>query len=180
MIMAAEMREVFPYKFDKQCKKPQCGVPNQLMFGGYLGAAPTTVLTEALVKPYFQCPSDSVLFGYKDEKVGYTSYIMFSMDKKQAEAHTNDTKYYLRKGWSSTGEGKGRNRVGTDDPGAVVVHDAHAVAVNYSRSAGKNPIHPSNINTLHLDAHVQSNQDKDDQINTNTVWCYGPRYDAVK
>ena len=161
--------------FGTQCTKPQHGVPNQLLYGGYLGAVPTTTLTDAIVKPYFQCPSDTVLFGNGD-----TSYIMFSMSKEQAEKHSNDTMHYLRKGWSATGEGKGRNRVGTDDPGAVVVHDTHAVAVNYFKGAGKNPIHTSGINTMHLDGHVQTNQDSQDQINTSTVWCYGPRYDLTK
>ena len=152
-----------------------------MLFGGYLGAVPTSALTDAIVKPYFQCPSDSMLFGgastaniYK-----YQSYVYYEHDAALAASDNNDTKNYLHENWDSSKPGKARRRIGTDDSGRVIYADMHAVGMEYFCKS-KTPVHPGNINTLHLDGHVQSNADTTDQMNTNTVWCYAPRYDTTK
>ena len=167
--------------FDFNCTQKHHSKASQLLFGGYLGAVPTTALTEAMVKPYFQCPSDSLIFGgismaniYK-----YTSYMFYQHDATQAADDNNDTKNYLHENWDSSKPGKARRRVGTDDSGRVIYSDIHTYGVNYFAKS-YTPIHPGNFNTLHLDGHVQSNADTNDQKDTNTVWCYGPRYDTTK
>ncbi|MBO4618509.1 MAG: prepilin-type N-terminal cleavage/methylation domain-containing protein [Victivallales bacterium] len=174
------------YTFDTTsgCTNPQHSKASALMFGGYLGGAPIKTLTKELTRPYFQCPSDNVIFG-GDAGNGYSamSYLFWCHDEDNAASDNNDPYNYLHKEWDSSKPGKARNRVGRDDPGRVIWGDAHGRCIGYITGApgfyGR-PYHSGNLNTLHLDGHVQSNTDSNEQIGTGTIWCYGPKYDVTK
>jgi len=166
--------------FDNKCTNQTHGWPSLLMFGGYLAGIPTAPMTTALCKPYFQCPGDATLFG-KDQGNGlvYISYIYYDMTEEEAAGHSNDTKNYLHKNWDSTQPGKARFRMGRDDPGAVILADAHPVARGYF-GVPKLMHHPGSLNTLHMGGNVEINPDALEQTKTSTVWCYAPRYDMNK
>jgi prepilin-type N-terminal cleavage/methylation domain-containing protein len=165
---------------DTGCTNRTHGYPSALMFGGYLAGIPTTAMTAASAKPYFQCPGDASLYG-KTANTGiiYASYIFWNMTAEEAASHSNDPRNYLHKNWDSTQPGKSRFRMGTDDPGAVIIADAHPVARGYF-GAPKLMHHPGSLNTLHMGGNVEINPDPLDQTVTPTVWCYGPRYDLNK
>lgn len=157
-------------------------LPSMLMKNGYLGnVTDSAKLTNADTKPFFQCPSDSLIFGTAASTANtyynYFSYMYFSPNDTEAESMSNDNgTCYFRSGWSSSGKGKGRNRVGTHDGGRVIMGDFHVNAVKYCTGSATS-IHPKNVNTLHLDGHVQSNQDNE---NTSSVWPHLAIYDLTK
>jgi prepilin-type N-terminal cleavage/methylation domain-containing protein len=165
---------------DTGCTNLTHGYPNAMIFGGYLAGIPTSPMTVAMAKSYFQCPGDSSLFGKEAlTNLLYASYIFYNMTSEEAAAHSNDTYNYLHKNWDSTQPGKARFRMGKDDPGVVIIADAHPVARGYF-GAPKLMHHPGFLNTLHLGGNVEINSDPVDQTRLNTVWCYAPRYDLNK
>jgi len=168
---------------DVACTNRTHGYTNALMFGGYLAGIPTTALTAAAAKPYFQCPGDASLYG-KTANTGlvYSSYMFYNCSAAEIEENkvtSNDIYHYLRKNWSATGAGKGRFRMGADDPGAVIVADVHPVARKYF-GAPALMHHPGSFNTLHMGGNVEINPDPLDQTRTGTVWAYAPKYDMNK
>ena len=167
--------------WDYACTEKNHSKASQLLFGGYLAAASTTALTDEIVKQYFQCPSDSMLFGgiWTANAYKYSSYMYFTHDDTQAANDNNDPRHYLHENWDSSKPGKARRRMGTDDPGRVIYADVHAYGMAYFTGTNT-PIHPGKLNTAHLDGHVQSNSDATEQMIIPTVWCYAPRYDTSK
>jgi len=165
---------------DVGCTNRTHGYPNALIFGGYLAGIPTTALTAAAAKPYFQCPGDSALYGKQaNTNLLYASYMFYNCSAEEIEENkvtSNDVYHYLRKNWSASGAGKGRFRMGKDDPGAVIVADVHPVARKYF-GAPALMHHPGSFNTLHMGGNVTINSDPLDQTRTATVWAYAPRYD---
>ncbi len=168
---------------DIKCVRPFHSIPSQLMFEKYLGGAGSTALTADTARPFFRCPADTRLYGTASgSNYIYVSYIFLSHTMEEAANDSNDSANYLHEGRSATGQGKGRIRLGRDNPGNVIAHDAHARAVAYftSNAAPRLPLHPGGLNTLHLDGHAQSNRDGTSQINTTSIWAYGASYDAQK
>ena len=166
---------------DTGCTNRTHGYPNALMFGGYLAGIPTSAMTVATARPYFQCPGDAALYGSvaNNNGLAYASYMFYNLTAEEAAAVSNDTYHYFHKNWDSTQPGKGRFRMGADDPGAVIVADVHPVARKYF-GAPALMHHPGSFNTLHMGGNVEINPDPLDQTRLNTVWAYAPRYDMNK
>ena len=170
---------------------PRHSVPGLLIFGGYFGSEQKELMNNDVVQHYYQCPSDSFLFGTPyirgdKDKYNHTSYIFLHHTAAGFAAETNDTKNYLRVGWIATGAAKTRALVGSDDPGNVIQHDAHVVGIKYFLQISDvnqvSMIHPNTINTLHLGGHVKSNvADRTMQSkSTESIWCFGARFDETK
>ena len=149
--------------YDKKCNASQGmshGLPNMLIYGGFLGTAEDGAnnLADNPMPKFFQCPSDTHVFGrsYGNGNMVTVSYIMLHHSPDKAKADTS----YGSQGEPLTdadGNGVGRQLSGRDNPGAIIMHDTHARCSFITGVSGVNPtIHPNNINTLYLDGHVES------------------------
>jgi prepilin-type N-terminal cleavage/methylation domain-containing protein len=170
---------------------PRHSTPGLLIFGGYFGGEQKDLLENELVQHYYQCPSDTFLFGTPfirgdQAKYNHTSYIFLNHTAAGFAAETNDTKNYLRRDWDANGAAKTRALSGSDDPGNVIQHDAHVVGTKYFLKISDvnqvSMMHPNIINTLHLGGHVKSNTaDRAMQSkSTESIWCFGARFDESK
>jgi len=174
--------------FDSACTaRPQHSIVGLLVFGGYFGSVPTEVLTRESAAPFCQCPSDSTLFGTASgSNYTYSSYLYLAHSAGNIAKETNDPKHYLKIGRTADGTPKYRTLIGTDDPGNVIMHDAHILAIKNFTSAASvdavSPHHPNNVNTLHLGGHVKNNTaDTVTQKNAGqSVWCFGATFDEAK
>ncbi len=166
--------------FDIKCgiKAPQHTVPTMLVYGGYFSSDPGDKVVAEEVAPYYQCPSDNVLFG-SDCSSGvsqYTSYIMLYHGPDTMALETSDTKNYMRAGHTADGKFKTRVRVGTDNPGNVIMHDAHLRAVNYFIKVA-NSHHPNGVNFLYLGGHVKHIIVNATKQNEAIIWTWGAFFD---
>ena len=174
--------------FDSACaNQPQHSIVGMLAFGGYFGGVPTEAMTKESAAPFCRCPSDSSLFGTASGSAYmYTSYIYLEHSANNIATETNDPRHYLRVGRTSDGTPKYRTLVGTDDPGNVIMHDAHILAIKQFTGAASvdnvSAHHPNNINTLHLGGHVKSNvADTAAQKSAGgSVWCFGATFDELQ
>ena len=158
----------------------RCDVPNMLICGGYFGVtiAADKKLTNEIVKPYFGCPSDTILFGTGSSNDIGTSY--GTLRYTQAEAENTGSGGALV---DSNGKGIARLIIGRDNPEAFFCMDmvgplAHWYAYGQT---GNSPFHPNNVNVLHLGGHVSSiTSSTSEQAKLNGGWNSFPvKYENI-
>ena len=147
--------------FDSNCLGKNAtdhGVPNMLLFGGFLGSSPDRekALTRDDARSFFYCPSDANIADRVSGNYTTTSYMMLTHSPKEAEEETSCGNP-AHKIVDASGKGIGRQRIGRDNPNAFIMHDTHARCSFITGVSGVNPvIHPNNINALALGGHVTS------------------------
>ncbi len=149
--------------YDKKCNSSQGinhGLPNMLVYGGFLGTNPNgdEALGDQEIQKIFKCPSDSHVYGrsYGNGNMLTVSYLMLHHSPEAAKSETSKGSQGEAL-TDASGNGIGRQLVGRDNPGAIIMHDTHARCSFVTGVSGVNPvIHPNNINALHLGGHVES------------------------
>ena len=168
--------------YDVKCWDARHAVPNMLIFGGYFSQSFSDAkhtLTIGDVKPYFCCPSDTVLFdtgnGNPNKNISYNLLIHTA---EEAKGDTSGGPLV-----DSNGNGIGRCLIGQDNPEAFIAHDMHGALVYWQVNSkdGNSPIHPNNINALSLGGHVTTiNCSSDKQGKLTGGYCrFAKEYEKI-
>lgn len=143
--------------------------PNLLLNGGFLGGAPGDVASMVnSYKQFFRCPSDSVVF----RETGGTwdlSYTFLLWPGEMASSFGISR---------ATVKRVGRNFVGKDDPGHVIVSDYYRSKGEHNNNSKPRSHGGKVCNTLYLGGHVIGNQYPADTITGGDHFYNAVRFDV--